>query len=94
MTVAVGDLIKVLLPGERPWAEVLTVYPNGQIAARIDNKLFHEYSDDQRRDWEQGSFGEGGSIPKLHDFKCDDVVVFEFDAEEGWWMPAESRGSA
>jgi hypothetical protein len=47
---AVGDLIKVMLPidppadgcgGETPWAEVVELFGDGSIKARIDNYLVH-----------------------------------------------------
>ncbi len=32
-----GDRIKVFLPGESPWATVVSVHEDGRLVARIDN---------------------------------------------------------
>lgn len=35
---AIGDSIKVRLPGERPWAIVVAELADGRVMARIDNQ--------------------------------------------------------
>jgi hypothetical protein len=53
-TMKVGDIEKVLLPGESPWAEVIEIYPDGSWLGRIINLLLggqdgfgdHNYSVD------------------------------------------------
>ena len=46
----VGDSMKVVLPGESPWAEVVEVFPDGRWLGRIDNHLvcgdMHDYCKD------------------------------------------------
>lgn len=37
--IAVGDDVKVFLPGESPWAIVTAVLPDGRIMARLNNDL-------------------------------------------------------
>lgn len=32
-----GEIIKVFLPGESPWAIVVSVHEDGRVAARLDN---------------------------------------------------------
>ena len=34
-----GQFIKVFLPGESPWATVVSAHEDGRVAARIDNDL-------------------------------------------------------
>jgi hypothetical protein len=38
--IRVGELVKVSLPGESPWAEVIEIYPDGTWLGRIDNHLW------------------------------------------------------
>lgn len=72
----IGQNIKVFLPGESPWAEVLEI--NGPLVkARIANKLFHEYSLEQQRQWTGENFDTAEPLKKLHNFKQDDEVWFE-----------------
>ncbi len=37
--VKIGDLIKVYLPGESPWAECVSIHADGTWSGRIDNNL-------------------------------------------------------
>lgn len=86
-----GDYVKVSLPGETPWAEVLAVEPGGFVG-RIANKLFTEYSDQDRQAWCGEEFGIAAAepLPRLHDFKQDQVVTFERGGHMGReWVPAQ-----
>lgn len=89
----VGKFAKVLLPGETPWAECMSVEPDGSWHGRIANKLFTEYSDKERE--EIAGFGPGlGKLPSLHDFKQDQIVRFKLGENGGYsvWLPAEIAG--
>ena len=84
----VGDTVKVVLPGESPWAEILEVDLGDKlrIKARIVNKLFHEYSEHEqaramKRDWDSVEplpWDSVEPLPKLHDYKQGDEVWFRF----------------
>jgi len=82
--------VKIRLPGESAWAEVLERVGDGRVIGRIDNKLFHEYSETERARWLKDNFGTVESIPKLHDYRFNDIVVFEKDGD-GCWVPAEDH---
>ena len=90
----VGQHIKVFLPGESPWAEVVAVLTGGEIVGRIDNELVASSPALRAacaRDW----FGSQEPLPSLHDWKRDDLVVFERRLDEhGFrlWRPAERVG--
>jgi len=80
----IGDHIKVGLPGERPWAQVTEVTEKG-FKGRIDNILVSEGCEFTRRRHSKYLFGVSEPLPKLHDFKFNDVVSFV--KEEGRWVP-------
>lgn len=82
----VGEHIKVFLPGESPWAEVMEV--NGPLVkARIANKLFHEFTLDDQREFTGEHFDTAEPLPILHDFKQNDEVWFERCGEPECWQP-------
>ena len=81
--ITVGSLVKVWVPGETPWAEVVKVKDNGFIG-RIDNKLAGDYTpqewhamnwrmfDYDPEDWPE----EAEPLPQLHNYKYNDKVHF------------------
>ena len=76
----VGDTMKVFLPGESPWAEILEVNCGNKlrIKARIVNKLFHEYSEHEQARMMKRDWGTVEHLPKVHDYKQGDEVWFTF----------------
>lgn len=44
------EFMKIWLPGESPWAEVLSHNPDGSRTVRIDNKVAGDYTTDEWRD--------------------------------------------
>ena len=90
----IGENIKVLLPGERPWVEVIEE-SNGRIKGRILNKLYAEYSEHEQAQFMKREWGSVEPLPKLHDFKKNDEVWFEAGAgnEKGWLVPAVKKNS-
>jgi hypothetical protein len=92
-TPAIGAMEKVLLPGETPWAKCVAIEPDGSWHGRIANKLFTEYTDSERE--EVAGFGpQLTKLPRLHDFKQDQVVRFGLTIDHGYevWKPLESAG--
>lgn len=86
----VGSHIKVYLPGESPWAEVLEV--NGPLVkARIVNKLFREYSREEQRGWTGDNFGTPEPLPELHTFKKGDELWFERQGKFNNWQPVSRQ---
>jgi hypothetical protein len=84
----VGGFIKVFLPGESPWAEVLKI--NGPLVmARIANKLFTELSRADQAEFTGQAFGTAAPLPKLHNFKENDEVWFERRGEPAVWQPVD-----
>jgi len=82
------SLIKVSLPGESPWAQVVEVYDN-TFKARIDNKTVAERSEFERRSISKAFTGDSRPLPKLHDYKYNDIV--EFTKIEGMWQPVREK---
>jgi hypothetical protein len=81
-----GDQIKVFLPGESPWAEVLEI--NGPLVkAKIINKLFHEHPLDKQREFTGEHFETAEPLPKLHNFKKGDELWFEAKGPRNTWEP-------
>lgn len=82
-----GENVKVYLPGESPWVEVIEE-SDGKMKGRIINKLFHEHSEHEqaqvmKRDWD-----DVGPLKKLHDYKQGDEVWFERGFSDEW-VPVE-----
>ena len=70
--------MKVTLPGESPWAEVLEVFHDGTWVGRIDNHLL-------------GSLPDWSDDPaKRHGYRYNDVVYFRQD-DNGLWVPSEDQ---
>ena len=84
----VGKTVKVHLPGESPWAEVLEITEKGFLG-RIDNKLFSEYSEFEQAQWMNDTWNTVESLPVLHDYKFNDEVNFVLGSGnwEGQWVP-------
>lgn len=87
---AIGAMIKVSLPGETPWATVISVEPDGSWHGHIDNYLVAERSEAERLAIAQ-QFGGSEPLPSLHGWKRGDVVRFVCD-EDGRWVPGEAQG--
>lgn len=102
----IGEMVKVSLPGESPWAECVTMYPDGTWEGRIANRLFAEMSDEERVNvigemWDipivpgpGPRLVNGASLPRLHNFKQNQVVRFKRSAEFPIWEPAERDGGS
>lgn len=86
--IKIGDSLKVFLPGESPWAEVLEIC-GPFMRGRIDNKLFSEYSEFGRAKFTSDKFDSVEPLPKLHDFKKDDEIWFERAGEPSAWQPID-----
>ncbi len=91
----IGEKIKVLLPGERPWVEVIADV-GSMIKGRLLNKCFHEFSEHEQAQWMKQEFGDVESLPQLHEFKKGDEIWFVRGEgnSEGWWVPAKIEQSA
>lgn len=86
---AIGDTIKVHLPGESPWAECLAVHDDGSWDGKIINKLIHEYSEHERAQFTKRWFGTAQPLPKAHDFKQGQIIRFCPDEDMPHvWVPA------
>ena len=81
----IGDVVKVHLPGESPWAEVLEE-KNDRIRGRINNKLFHDYSEHEQARWLKGEFDTVETLPKLHKFSQGDELWFR-RGDYNEWVP-------
>ncbi len=84
----IGQNIKVLLPGERPWVKIIEETDN-KFKGKILNTLFHELSEHEQARFMKKEFGEVQQLPQLHSFKKGDKVWFEQGTDEcdGWWVP-------
>lgn len=89
--VVVGETIKVLLPGETPWVEVIEELGN-KFKGQILNKLLHEFSEHEQAQFTKRWLGTVQQLPQLHVFKKGDQVWFEEGTDEcdGCWIPVEN----
>lgn len=71
----VGQRVKVSLPGESPWAEVVEITDRG-FKGRVDNKLLREYSEIEKAAFSKKFFGTVQKLPELHDYKYNDILEF------------------
>lgn len=81
----IGQVIKVSLPGESPWAECVAIHDDGTWNGRIVNQLFHEMSEIAQARFTKGAFSTVAKLPQLHSFKQGEVVRFE--ESDGRWTP-------
>ena len=84
----IGEDIKVLLPGERPWVKVIEQVDH-KFKGQIINTLFHELSEHEQARFMKREFGEVAQLPQFHSFKHGDEIWFESGTgdEKGWWVP-------
>lgn len=87
----IGQSIKVLLPGERPWVQVIEE-ADDKFKGKIINTLFRELSEHEQARFMKRETGEVQQLPELHSFKKGDEVWFEQGIDEcaGWWVPAQN----
>lgn len=91
----IGTYAKVWLPGESPWAECVGQLVNNMWVGRISNDLVGTMSDAERQALTEQWFGEGHrALPKLHNFKRGDIVVFRAEQGDGYeiWVPHANEG--
>ena len=81
-------IVKVSLPGETPWAIVVSVDANhSSFVGKIDNKLYAEKSEEERSKITRHMFGESEPLPSLHDYKYGDELTFI--EQSGIFVPLE-----
>lgn len=88
-----GDFVKMRLPGESPWGEVVKVSPDGAALLRIDNKVEGDLSDLQREARLAAMWG--GTLPdpvppRRHGHKYNDLLLCRAN-EHGLWAPVETE---
>lgn len=88
-----GDSIKVHLPGESPWAEVVTLHEDGTWDGRICNRLIPEMDDLEHARLLKETWGKGRRLPRLHPFKQNDVVRFRREVTPDYdiWVPQVTK---
>ena len=85
----IGDCIKVFLPGESPWAEVIQISED-MVKAKIVNTLFHEHTKEQQAEFTSDNFDTAEPLPRLHNFKQGEEIWFE-RGEFGEWVPVANQ---
>jgi len=88
----VGASVKVFLPGESPWAECVTILPDGRWIGRIENKLVAQSP--EVRQQIAAHFGRlNDELPKLHDYEQNDLVLLvAVPLDDVWlWQPAPQQ---
>lgn len=73
--ISVGQYIKVRIPGETPWVEVLKV-DGANFQVRIDSDLFCGLSRIEQARFTKDVFGTVKNLPLLHDYRTNDKVWF------------------
>lgn len=85
----IGDMVKVYLPGESPWAECVAINEDGTWLGRIDNHLIGSASLEERTRIAAHFFP--GSPPleaDKHPYKFNDVLRFKRDMDMPHvWVP-------
>lgn len=79
----IGEVIKVHLPGEAPWARIVAE-ASGMVKARIINKLLHEHSEHEQAQFMKREFGSVTPLECLHAFKKGDEVWFKKGDCDEW----------
>lgn len=74
--VKIGNYIKVLLPGENAWVEIIKIISNYEFIGRINCKLLHEYSEFEQAKLTKSWYGEIRKLPKVHNYKQGDIIHF------------------
>ena len=84
----VGENIKVLLPGERPWVKIIEGGID-RFKGKIINTLFHELSEHEQARFMKRETGSVCPLPQLHHFRAGDEIWFEMGTGDccGWWVP-------
>lgn len=81
-----GECVKVCLPGETPWAEVIAVNERTFIG-KIVNKLYREFSEIEKAKFLKDGFGTVKQLPELHKYKFGDEITFRRDENDLVWEP-------
>lgn len=90
-TPVIGKSIKVWLPGETPWAEVIATNEDGTFLAKIANTLLPEMSQVERAIY---CGCPGVNIPTTkHKFKFGDLIRFMKDPEYNVYIPVTTFAS-
>jgi hypothetical protein len=86
-----GDSVKVWLPGETPWAEVVALHDDETWDGRILNRLVPEMDDLEHARLMKGVWGTGRRLARLHSHKQGDVVRFRREVTPDYeiWVPAD-----
>lgn len=90
---AIGEVVKVHLPGESPWAECIGKSADGTWLGVIKNRLVNEMTEFEIARFLKREFGTVKFPPRLHDFKCGDTVRFEHDGKFDIWVPTRPTES-
>lgn len=85
--IEVGGYIKCRLPGETPWARIISVHQDGYVTAEIANRTVPELTPAEQE------AAVGGRLPVLHDYRLGDVALFRQEADGGFWCPLEWRSA-
>lgn len=86
----VGDVAKVCLPGEWPWAECVAVHGDGTWDGKILNQTVGQMTEAERFALAQDMFpGAADPIASMHEHKCGDIVCFALGIVGGHdvWVP-------
>ena len=80
--------VKVLLPGECVWAEILAV-KSDRMTGRIDNKTSADLSPEERKQISQEWFNSEDPLPTFHNYHFNDVLEWAECSEDGCLKPVD-----
>ena len=69
----IGDEVKIFLKGESPWGNIVEI-EGEKIKVKITSKLIFEFSEHERAQIVNSTFGSGKALPRLHNRKKGDEV--------------------
>jgi len=82
-----GEFVKVLLPGESPWVEVIENLDENSFRGRIDNKIAGDYTPKEFSSiinhLMDTDYQFDGKDRRLHNFKYNQEIIFQRKSD-GW----------
>ncbi len=86
-SISIGDLVKVTLPGERPWVIITEIISNEVMRGKIDNRVAGDYTAEEFHHLLNNLMGRDayfdGEDKRTHAFKCGQELLF-VKTSRGW----------
>lgn len=90
----IGEMAKVYLRGESPWAECVKILPDGRWIGRIANQTVASSPEMRQAIADDWGVGHAGRLPRLHNLSENDLVIFKVHSvsdEVCNWEPDQNQ---